>query len=198
VSDEESRADEQSRVKVTDKRLFRPDGELREEYSFLKETEEAKPDAEGAGTAGREESEREERGEERGAEREEAAIETEAGKGEARPRQPGASQAEAGTPGPEPGVPTPGEPGTTFGGSGPGQPSFLDLVSVLAEPVAVYLGDVQLPDGKSAENLELARFHIDLLEVLKDKTAGTLSAQESSVLEELLYRLRMRYVQKRG
>ena len=190
MSDEASKTDEQSRVKVTDKRLFRPDGELREEYSFLKEG--PKPDAEGGEKAGRKESEREER--------EEATIKKEAGKGGSRPRQPGASAARTGAVGSAPGAPSAPSPDETapFGGPGQGQPSFLDLVSVLAEPVAVYLGDVQLPDGKSAENLELARFHIDLLEVLKDKTAGTLTAQESSVLKELLYRLRMRYVQKRG
>lgn len=191
MSDEKSKADEKSRVKVTDKRLFRPDGELREEYSFLKE--EPKPDADSGERTDRKETEREERNDTR--------RPAEAGREDTSPPQPGASQARAGAAAPGPGAPSPGEPGpggAAFGGAGEDRPSFLDLASVLAEPVAVYLGDVQLPDGKSAENLELARFHIDLLEVLKDKTAGNLTAQESSVLEELLYRLRMRYVQKRG
>ena len=49
-----------------------------------------------------------------------------------------------------------------------------------------------------AENLEMARLHIDLLEVLRQKTAGNLTAQEAAILEDLIYRLRMRYVQKRG
>jgi hypothetical protein len=80
-------------------------------------------------------------------------------------------------------------------GSGP---SFFDLVAVLAEPVPLYLGDAPLPDGQSAENMEAARFHIDLLDVLRQKTAGNLSTQESAVLEDILYRLRMRFVQKRG
>lgn len=79
-----------------------------------------------------------------------------------------------------------------------GQPSFLDLLATLAEPVAIYLGDVELPDGKSAEDLRLARFYIDLLTVLREKTKGNLSRQESAVLEDLLYRLQMRYVQKRS
>ena len=30
------------------------------------------------------------------------------------------------------------------------------------------------------------------------KTVGNLTAQESAVLEDILYRLRLRYVQKRG
>jgi hypothetical protein len=82
---------------------------------------------------------------------------------------------------------------------GPGLgPSFLDLVAMVAEPVSIYLGDLTLPDGQSAENLEMARLHIDLLAVLRQKTAGNLTAQELGFLEDLLYRLRLRYVQKRG
>ncbi len=77
-------------------------------------------------------------------------------------------------------------------------PTFLDLVGVLTEPVPFYLGDAALPDGQTMENLDAARLHIDLLDVLRQRTAGNLSAQEQAVLEDLLYRLRVRYVQKRG
>lgn len=83
---------------------------------------------------------------------------------------------------------------------GPGlpPPSFLDLVAMLAEPASIYLGDLTLPDGQTAENLEMARLHIDLLATLRQKTAGNLTAQELGFLEDVLYRLRLRYVQKRG
>jgi uncharacterized protein DUF1844 len=83
---------------------------------------------------------------------------------------------------------------------GPGlpPPSFLDLVAMLAEPASIYLGDLPLPDGQTAENLEMARLHIDLLATLRQKTAGNLTAQELGFLEDVLYRLRLRYVQKRG
>ena len=85
-------------------------------------------------------------------------------------------------------------PGTPAG-LGPG---FLDLVELLAQPVPFYLGDAALPDGQSVENLEMARLHIDMLDVLRQRTAGNLTADELAVLEDLLYQLRMRYVQKRG
>jgi hypothetical protein len=81
---------------------------------------------------------------------------------------------------------------------GLGAPTFYDLVAVLAEPASLYLGDIPLPDGGSAENLEMARLHIDLLDLLRQRTAGHLTAQERAVLEDVLYRLRLRYVQKRG
>ena len=85
-------------------------------------------------------------------------------------------------------------PGTP---EGLGAPTFIDLVTLLAEPIALYLGDVELPDGESAENLEMARLYIDLLDVLRQKTAGNLEVGESRLLEDLLYRCRLRYVQKR-
>ena len=81
--------------------------------------------------------------------------------------------------------------------SGQGSPGFLDLVALLAEPTALYLGDVPMPDGKSAQDLSLARFHIDLLEVVRQKSSGNLTAEETTLLSDLLYRLRMRYVQKK-
>ncbi len=110
-------------------------------------------------------------------------------------------------PEPEPAAPPPAAAAGPAGGGArveipgappDGGPSFFDLLAVLAEPVSVYLGDVDLGDGGSAENLDAARAYIDLLDVLRRKTAGNLDAQETAVLEDLIYRLRMRYVQKRG
>jgi hypothetical protein len=165
-------------IKITDKRMFTADGELREEYRFLGEkSTAAAPDAAtdpapSATPAGPAVSE--------------VAASTQAG--EPPPREPyvpeaaGDSSARLEIPGSPPGM----------------GPSFYDLAAMLAEPVAVYLGDMELPDGESAENLEMARLYIDLLDVLRQKTAGNLTAQESAFLEDLLYRLRVRYVQKRG
>jgi len=75
-------------------------------------------------------------------------------------------------------------------------PQFMDLVGMLAEPVAVFLGEAKLPDGSSAENPELARFHIDLLEVLQKKTMGNLGSDEETMLNGLLHELRLRYIEK--
>ncbi len=152
-----------SDIKVTDKRMFTAEGELRAEYRDL---------ADAASTS----------------ETPTAAAEPEAA---AAPEPPPAA--------PEP--PRVAPPPLEIPDTGPsplGQPSFYDLAAILAEPVQVYLGDLPLPDGGSAENLEMARLHIDLLAILRQKTAGNLSAQESAFLEDLLYRLRLRYVQKRG
>jgi Domain of unknown function (DUF1844) len=153
-------------IKVTDKRMFTPEGELREEYRFLEDKATAPtPPA--------------------------AAAEPEP------PPPPPPPEPEPPWPEPE-GWPSAGGPTLELPGTPPGlAPTFYDLAAVLAEPIAVYLGDVDY-EGQSAENLEMARVHIDLLDVLRQKTAGNLTAQEAAFLEDLLYRLRVRYVQKRG
>lgn len=151
-------------MKVTDKRMFTPEGELREEFRDLVEAEKSGP------------------AEERPPPLPPPATDS----------SPGGLQAPAQPSGASPHIELPATP-PEMGG-----PGFLDLVGLLAEPVAIYLGDVELPDGQTAENLDVARFHIDLLDVLRQKTAGNLTAQEMAVLDDVLYRLRLRYVQKRG
>jgi hypothetical protein len=167
----------EKQIKVTDKRMFTPDGELREEYRGLAEKSTAAAAAPEPAPA-------------------------------PESRQP---------PSPQPAAPTRSEtrsdprsappaaledlddfadgapleiPGAGYG------PTFYDLVSMMAEPIPLYMGDVGLPNGQSVENLEMAGLHLDLLDVLRQKTAGNLTAQESAFLEDLLYRLRVRYVQK--
>jgi len=197
-------SNEGKEIKITDKRMFTPDGELREEYRFLEEKSTTEPPA--------------------GVDAPVPAAPAPPGPAPPPDRAAGArsGQTVVARPGDgayaEPGhggdvagwVADGGEPGAAGemedGGArlelptsapGPG-PSFYDLAAMLAEPVAIYLGDVELPDGQSAENLEMARLYIDLLDVLRQKTVGNLTAQESGFLEDLLYRMRVRYVQKRG
>lgn len=161
-------ANENKEIKVTDKRMFTPEGELREEYRFLDEKSTATATSP-------------EPPEERRPEPEPPAI-----VGESSRRQQTAPPRE--------------ERGRVdFPETPPGLgPTFFDLVQMLMEPAVIYLGDMPLPDGQSAENLEMARLHIDMLDVLRQKTDGNLTAQESAFLEDLLYRLRVRYVQKQG
>jgi hypothetical protein len=76
-----------------------------------------------------------------------------------------------------------------------GGPSFLDLVLSVQMGAMVNLGMVQAGDGRrSPVNLPAAKDSIDLLEILKEKTKGNLTEEESGVLSEGLYHLRMTYV----
>jgi hypothetical protein len=74
--------------------------------------------------------------------------------------------------------------------------SFAGFVISLTTTAAVHFGDYPDPvTGETkAPNLEAARQMIDILAMLEVKTRGNLSAQERSLLEQVLYDLRMRYV----
>jgi hypothetical protein len=143
-----------SEIKVNDKRMFTPDGELREEFRHLED-----------------------------------AADT--------PREETPPAAPEPPPEPEPEVPPvvpPPKPPASERHSGV---SLADLVGLLAEHAAVYLGERSLPDGESMTDLRAAQLHIDLLDVLREKTAGNLSPQEDAMLEDVLYQLRVAFVEKR-
>jgi hypothetical protein len=69
------------------------------------------------------------------------------------------------------------------------------FVMSLASSVLVHLGEIEHPDSKQREpNPPLAKQTIDILGMLRDKTRGNLSQEESQLLDNLLYDLRMKYV----
>lgn len=80
-------------------------------------------------------------------------------------------------------------------------PDLSSLFLMLGTSAMIHLG--QAPDpvtGQSGRDLAQARYAIEMLGLLKEKTEGRRSLEENQLLEELLYDLRMRYVQvsKRG
>jgi hypothetical protein len=69
--------------------------------------------------------------------------------------------------------------------------SFDVLVQVIAAPCMVHLGLVANPaTGAIEKNLEQARWAIDLLHVLEEKTRGALSTEESGKLNQMISQLR--------
>jgi hypothetical protein len=158
--------EESPRIKVTDRRMFTSEGELREDAEL--ELEEpgatAPPEPSRSETAAR-------------------APRAEAPGAVSPPTQPAAEQPPAEAAG------WSEQPASGVG--------FLDLVGMLAEPTALYLGDLALPGGERTVDLDQARVYIDLLGVLQEKTRGNLGKEEEAVLSDLVYRLKMRYVQKR-
>lgn len=75
--------------------------------------------------------------------------------------------------------------------------TFTTFVLSLASSGLVQLGEVPDPStGDTGENLLMAKHTIDVLSMLRDKTAGCLDEDERKVLEALLYELRMKYVLK--
>jgi hypothetical protein len=78
--------------------------------------------------------------------------------------------------------------------------SFAAFVVSLATTAAIHLGDVADPaTGQRLEpNIEGASQMIAILTLLEAKTRGNLTAEERQVLEQVLYELRMRFVQASG
>ncbi len=73
---------------------------------------------------------------------------------------------------------------------------FSTFVLSLSHSVLVHLGDAPNPaDGRVETNLPLAHQTIDLLDLLQEKTRGNLSGEEERTLGQVLYDLRMRYVE---
>jgi len=76
--------------------------------------------------------------------------------------------------------------------------SFISLVVSLATSAVAHLGFMPDPvSGKTVQHLEMARHDIDLLGILREKTAGNLEAEEERLLEEILSDLRLKFVRIR-
>jgi len=73
--------------------------------------------------------------------------------------------------------------------------NFENFVLSLGTATLVALGEIENPVTKKKEkDLASARHHIDILEMLLTKTKGNLSSQEESLLNEVLYATRMKFV----
>jgi hypothetical protein len=75
--------------------------------------------------------------------------------------------------------------------------SFAGFVISLATTAAVHFGDMADPNTGERQEPDLVAAHqmIDLISLLQDKTKGNLTADEAKLVDDLLYELRMRYVQ---
>ncbi|HEY1913694.1 MAG TPA: DUF1844 domain-containing protein [Vicinamibacterales bacterium] len=78
--------------------------------------------------------------------------------------------------------------------------SFTGFVLSLASTAAIHFGD--LPDPESGQpaavNLGGAAQMIEILALLEEKTRGNLTAEERQILEQVLYELRMRFLNASG
>jgi Domain of unknown function (DUF1844) len=74
--------------------------------------------------------------------------------------------------------------------------SFSLLLSALVTQTLAAMGQFPDPVSQKPEiHLEYARHNIDLLAILRDKTKGNLTTEESQMLEDSIHQLRLLYVQ---
>jgi hypothetical protein len=174
-------SEEKPTFKITDRRLFNPDGSPRED---IREEEPAPPAPQPA----------------------EAAATTQADIADSRPAEPtrasveDAARAESVTPSRAEGqTPSRAEREKDARGhaqaEGAASEEFLMLVEFLASFAADALGMVNHPGGGGGGvNLQLAKQCIDMLGTLQGRTRGNLNAEEAQFLDMILSQLRMQYV----
>lgn len=74
---------------------------------------------------------------------------------------------------------------------------FSNFIESLATVALMHLGEIPLPEGENiAINLNMARQHIDMIGMLKEKTEGNLTTEEKKHIENRLFLLRTLFVSK--
>ena len=77
--------------------------------------------------------------------------------------------------------------------------NFAALVSMLVTQALFALGVLKVQGQEDKEpDLEMAKYNIDMLETLEEKTRGNLTEEEKNVLENTLNQVRMAYVKVAG
>ena len=74
--------------------------------------------------------------------------------------------------------------------------SVMGLLQMLVEPALLYLGRIPEPStGKPIVSLEAAKYYVDLLGVLTEKTKGNVTEEESQLMTGTLAQLRAEFVE---
>ena len=74
---------------------------------------------------------------------------------------------------------------------------FTTFILSLSHSALMHLGEAPSPEtGKIEPNLPLARQTIDLVGMLEEKTRGNLTGDEERLVAQILFDLRMRFVER--
>jgi hypothetical protein len=73
---------------------------------------------------------------------------------------------------------------------------FTTFVLSLSHSALMHLGEAPTETGELETNLPLARQTIDLVGMLEEKTKGNLTGDEERLVAQILFDLRMRYVER--
>jgi len=76
--------------------------------------------------------------------------------------------------------------------------SFSVLVTSIASSAAISLGLAPNPTtGKPEQDRAMAKFNIDLLGILQEKTKNNLTNEEQQLINHLIQDLRLKFVEKK-
>ena len=77
------------------------------------------------------------------------------------------------------------------------EPNFPFFISTLGMQALLALGEIPDPaTGEKKADLAQAKYLIDIIQMLSEKTKGNLSEEESQIVKDLLYDLRVKFVKK--
>lgn len=75
--------------------------------------------------------------------------------------------------------------------------NFINFIISLSTSAVMNFGEIPDPiTNEKKKNINLAKQTIDLLGMLKEKTKGNLTKEEESVIDDVLYNLRLKYIQE--
>jgi len=78
----------------------------------------------------------------------------------------------------------------------PAEINFAAFIFSLGRSAFIHLGEEPDPvSGEKKVSLQLAKETIDIISMLEEKTKGNLTQEEGQLVKNLLYALRMRYVE---
>ena len=73
--------------------------------------------------------------------------------------------------------------------------NFNSLIFSLSSSALLHIGDIADPQsGEKKKDLPMAKYSIDIIAMLKEKTKGNLTDEEQKFLDNILADLRLRYV----
>lgn len=79
------------------------------------------------------------------------------------------------------------------------KPNFKIFISSLSMQAMIALGRLENPVTNTSEkNFDQARYLIDTLEIIKDKTKNNLNSEEKKLIDESLFSLRMAYLEEKN
>ncbi len=73
---------------------------------------------------------------------------------------------------------------------------IMGIVQILATQALLYMGAFPDPQtGRAMVAMDLAKFHVDLLGTLEEKTKGNLTEEEEEVVKQTAHELRLQFIE---
>ncbi|HWE03141.1 MAG TPA: DUF1844 domain-containing protein [Tepidisphaeraceae bacterium] len=74
------------------------------------------------------------------------------------------------------------------------QASFGSVVNSILTQAMLYLGEIAPQGQEPTVNLDMAKYQVDVLAILEDKTKNNLTGEEQHLLDSALYDVRTRFI----